>query len=321
MSRCDILYVGAMRSKDPSAAPLDTLRLADARTFLGLVRVGSVNGAARAMGVTPSQVSKAVARLERHFDAELVVRSPRGIALAEAGKRLAPQMARVLELCDAMRSKEERTDLTIVGASFLNEAFVPAIVAALPRLCIHSMQAAPAVPTAHAGQPSFDVVLGLGRRSWPASFVELQVGTLRRALFGTPALAQRLGKRPDTDAVAAQEFIGAIYSDGVQTHAGDDGCPLPARDRRIRHRTETAALALSIASQNPLLVFAPTLAARPFVERGQLVEIPVRGWNVQDPLHLVCHRERVPARVQRAIADVMKEIAVGPRRSGREAAT
>jgi DNA-binding transcriptional LysR family regulator len=277
------------------------------QTFLSSVRVGSVNGAARATGVTPSQVSKAVTRLERHFGVELVVRGPRGIVLTEDGKRLVPQMGRLLELCDAMGRPEERSDLTIVGTSFLNDHFLPAIAAALPEMRIHSLQAAPAVPTAFAGQPIFDIVLSVGRHPWPSSFVALEVGTVRRALFGSPAAAERLGKRTTEDTLSSEEFIGAIYSDGVQTHTGDDGCPLAARVRRIRHRTETAALALSIACTTSQLVFAPTLAARPFVERGQLVEIAVRGWNVHDALYLVCHRERVHARVQRAIAAAMKE--------------
>lgn len=288
-------------------APLESFRMADARTLLASVRIGSVNGAARATGVTPSQVSKAVVRLERHFGVALLARSPRGIALTEDGKRLLPQIARLLEVFDAMGRPAKRSDLTIVGTSFLNEHFLPAIVAALPDMRIHGLQAAPSVPTAFAGQPIFDVAIGVGKKPWPSTFVALEVGVVRRALFGSPAVAKRLGKRPTVDAVAAEEFIGAIYSDGVQTHAGDDGCPLPAHARRIRHRTETAALALSLASTTSQLVFAPTIAARAFLERGTLVEIPVRGWNVHDALYLVCHRERVHARVQRAIAAAMKK--------------
>ena len=56
------------------------LRLADLLTLLAVQRTGSISGAAREMRVTPSQVSKAMARLERHFGVRLLSRGARGVA-------------------------------------------------------------------------------------------------------------------------------------------------------------------------------------------------------------------------------------------------
>ena len=63
---------------------LDELRIADVATFLAVARSGSVTMAARQLDVTPSQVSKAVARLEGYLKVRLIERSGRGIILTDA---------------------------------------------------------------------------------------------------------------------------------------------------------------------------------------------------------------------------------------------
>src|SRR6266852_4405230 len=57
------------------------LHLADVNTFLVVQRLGSVTASARQLGVTPAQVSKAVARLEAQLGSKLFTRSARGVAL------------------------------------------------------------------------------------------------------------------------------------------------------------------------------------------------------------------------------------------------
>ena len=93
------------------------LRIADVATFLAVVRHGSVTGAARELRVTPSQVSKAVARIERFLRRPLLSRKSRGVVLDEDAADLLPRMrdllerARVLQLHD---SKPERV-LTVAA--------------------------------------------------------------------------------------------------------------------------------------------------------------------------------------------------------------
>jgi hypothetical protein len=67
--------------------------------------------------------------------------------------------------------------------------------------------------------------------------------------------------------------------------------------------TQTLSLALDAASRTGALVFAPIIAALPFVRAGKLVEVAVKGWHVADPLYLACHGDRVPAKVQRVIEE------------------
>ena len=62
------------------------LHLADVATFLSILRLGSISGAARALTVSPSQVSKAVARIEQLLGVKLLMRSERGVVASDAGR-------------------------------------------------------------------------------------------------------------------------------------------------------------------------------------------------------------------------------------------
>jgi DNA-binding transcriptional LysR family regulator len=285
--------------------PLD-LRLADVETFLAVVRLGSINGAARSLRVTASQASKAVRRLERQAGARLLGRGPRGILVEERGQRLLPDLVDLLARARALRSAESPVTIRVVASAFLGTCCIPAIVARLPGLQIQSLETPPGTPSAYAGLPLFDVALTIGRERWPASWFQSPAGVIRMALFASPARARELGSRIPAERLRDAVFVGPIYGDREQIIPGDDGCPLSPGERRFGHRTQTVALALELAAITPQLVFAPVIAARPFVKRGALVEIPVVGahgkkWNVREQLYLVCHQERVAARVQRII--------------------
>ena len=59
-----------------------------------------------------------------------------------------------------------------------------------------------------------------------------------------------------------------------------------------------AVARLELGETSDQLVFAPELAARPYLRRGSLVEVPVDGWNVRERVFLVCHQE--PSQCQAA---------------------
>src|SRR3954469_19916585 len=136
------------------AAPRD-LRLGDVETFLAVLRLGSITGASRALGVSASQVSKAVARLERHFGKRLLVRSERGIEPSDAGRALAPRCEELLARARALHSTDTspQTELTIAASAFMNALFLPAMVEALPAHRVRSLEMPPGVAGAYASAP------------------------------------------------------------------------------------------------------------------------------------------------------------------------
>src|ERR1700690_3562698 len=68
------------------------IRVADLNTFLAVRRTGSVSSAAYELGVTPSQVSKAIGRLESILRIRLFSRGARGMALSDEARLVLPDI-------------------------------------------------------------------------------------------------------------------------------------------------------------------------------------------------------------------------------------
>jgi hypothetical protein len=154
----------------------------------------------------------------------------------------------------------------------------------------------------------FDLtLLTRGADRLPNAWTSLNIGDVRQALFGRPDLARSLGPFPiSPEHLREVPFICPIYHRDGQFVLVDDDCPLALADRRIGHQAQTIGLALELASISDQVVFGPFIAARRHVQLGALVEIPVQGWKVNEPLHIVCNTDRVLARVQRGVATALR---------------
>lgn len=78
------------------------------KTFVEVVRQGSFAGAARAMNLDPSKVTRAVAALETELGARLLQRSTRRLSLTEGGEHYLAQVAPLLNELD-LATEELRT--------------------------------------------------------------------------------------------------------------------------------------------------------------------------------------------------------------------
>lgn len=99
-----------MANGDPR--PLDVGRM---RLLREVGLRGSIAGAARSLGLTPSAVSQQLAVLEREAGAPLVDRSPRGVALTGAGHAVAARAGELLDVLRAARSDLDRLTGTVAG--------------------------------------------------------------------------------------------------------------------------------------------------------------------------------------------------------------
>ncbi len=291
---------------------LEDLRAGDLWTFLAVQRVGSVTAAAREMAVTPSQVSKALARLERQLDGKLVTRSSRGVALTPLGRRVLPDIEDAAGRLRKLRRSDEarEIELTVAGASYLVATFLPAIATCTPLLRARGLEIPPALVRAYAAENIFDIaLLGSGTEKLPSSWVSERVGTLRKRVYATPEVASSLGPMPiSPDKLRDQPFICPIYVVGGRFVIADDDCPLSMSQRRFGHETQTAAVALELASRTGQLVFAPSIAAARHVAAGTLVDVRVRGWKVEEPLFIIFNTDRVLSRVRTAAVKAVRSV-------------
>jgi DNA-binding transcriptional LysR family regulator len=290
------------------------LRLADLVTLLAVQRTGSISGAAREMRVTPSQVSKAMARLERHFGVRLLSRGARGVVPTPAGRQMLPRIAHAVQELQATAVVREdqapSQELTVAGPSYLVANVLPAITELLPRTRVRSLELAPAVLRSRLAENVFDVVLSPGGiDNCPVAWTTDEIGDMRMALFARPAYAQRIGPLPLTvERVRKLPFIGPAKIGGERFVALQDDCPLSSEERWIAHEAQTIGAALEFASRTDHLVFGPSIAARRFLASSAIVEIPVAGWNVSESLHVLCNGDRVLSRARAAVVQAAHDV-------------
>ena len=287
-----------------SGEGLSDLRFGDVLTFLTVHRCGAITGAARALKVTPSQVSKAVHRLERQLGATLLSRSTRGVIVSDAGRRLIPQLEEVAARLQQMRpDAARREELALAAPSYLNAVFLPRIAAELSAVVVRGLELPPALVRAYAVENFFDVALVVGSEKLPGAWVNTPVGEVRKSLYAAPEVARKLGSAAvDPKRIAELPFVTPIYNVNGQFVPADDGCPLSHAQRKLGHQSQTLVVGLDLARSTGQLIFGPAIGAHAHVARGELVEVRVRGWDVREPLTLAVNGERVRARTQKALA-------------------
>jgi DNA-binding transcriptional LysR family regulator len=271
--------------------PLLELRVADLLTFLSVHRAKSVTGAARLLGVTPSQVSKAIARLEGALAVSLLVRGSRGVTVSESGLRGETSTA--------------LPELTLAAPSFLHAFFLPRLSSALADHRLRCISMPQVVTRAFATERLFDVAITIGKEKFPESWVQTELGVMRRGLFASPRLGKRLGKQPvHEEKLAGVPFISPVYVINGHATPVDDGCPMPRDRRKLGQEVEMLGLALELAGRVDELVFGPVVAAYEHLKSGQLVQIDVQGWSPEPSvLWLCCNGDRVRAKTQRTLVE------------------
>jgi DNA-binding transcriptional LysR family regulator len=300
---------------------LHDLRFPDLVTFLAVARCGSVTAAARELEVTPSQVSKSIARLEQQFGVQLLTRGTRGVALTEEGLRFAPRCDEVVQRARALQpgDREPLPHLTFAAPSYLNALFLPPVVEALPQYRVRGLELPPALVRAYAASNFFDLTLTVGGGRLPDTWTCVPIGDIHKGLFAAPAVAKRLGPGPvPVERIRALHFINPVYNVNGQFVQADDDCPLRIGERRAGHEVQTLFVALDLAVRTDQVVFGPVIGAHPYLAKGSLVEIVVEGWDVSEPFFVACNGDRVTAPVLRTVTLALRaELA---RRTGAEVA-
>lgn len=281
------------------------LKLGDLDTFFAVRRFGAVTSAARALGASPSHVSKTIARLEAQLQVMLLSRGAHGVTLTDEALRILPDLEQAMTCLARVfhgESQEARA-LNFAAPSFLVSLFLPVIARTLPHLRMQALELPPPVVRSLAPEHQFDLSLMVGEACLPRSWHTRRVGEIRRGLLARPPMAQQLRPFPVEPArLRGFPFITPVYTLNGQFVQADDDCPLGFVERKLGHKTQTLRVALDLAVEIDQLLFAPILSARQFLDSGALVEVPVRDWHVTEPLVLACYPDRLLAQEFNAVA-------------------
>jgi DNA-binding transcriptional LysR family regulator len=280
---------------------LEDLRIGDLVTFLSVARTASITAAGRELRVTASQVSKAIARIENHLRTALFVRSRRGVNLTDAARAMVPHVEAIVRQVRTMNRGVPKAvvPLAIAAPSYLMTSLVPAIAAGTPGVRVCGVELPPAQIRAHVADSDFDLALLPGApHGIPPSWTAEVIGVLRKGLFASPALARRLGRSPlPVEELSNTPFVSPFTTVQGPFASLSDDCPLAPSERTTGHQAQTIGSALELAARTDQLVFGPVVAARAHLDRGALVEVPVRGWDVREPLQMISNGTSVLARV------------------------
>jgi DNA-binding transcriptional LysR family regulator len=243
--------------------------------------LGSYTAAARALGVSPSAISKSVQRLEQRLGLRLFSRTTRSLVLTPEGRDLHERTLRLLREADAIEQA--------AVAARSEPAGVLRIAAPLP-IGVHIL--APALSRFRERYPRLTIDLRLGDR-----FVDLIDEGIDVAIrVGDLADSRLLSRQLAPHRICAFASPGYLARRGTPTHPNelvDHDCvnfrfqssgqmfrwPFSLGDRSVEVVPDAAividvsdAVATVIASGGGIGI-TPTYVAAPFVRRNELVPV------------------------------------------------
>jgi DNA-binding transcriptional LysR family regulator len=200
--------------------------------FVAVVRAGSFTSAAKATGLTPSAVSKTVARLEAGFGAQLVSRSTRRMTVTDAGQAFFERSAGVLEELRAIEQEMASTGSEPRGRVRLSAPLLFGQTLVAPAV-FSFMKKAPAVSVdldlsdrfVDLVEERVDIAVRITKEP-PPSFVARRAGDIRRVLCGSPAYLRGSRKLRRPQDLSQHACLVAPYqSSSVWEFSGSAGAP------------------------------------------------------------------------------------------------
>lgn len=294
----------------------DARLLSGIGVMMAVVEGGSFVRAAEIVGITPSGVSRAVARLENQLGAKLFHRTPRSVAMTEEGRRFFDQVAPLLtgieeaaeDVAGARASVRGRLKLSADPwfARVVLAPRLPELVARHPLLLVDLMT------TNHRQEMmagGVDIALRFGPPE-PSNLIARKLLDTRIVTCAAPAYLARRGVPTSPGDTAEHEAV--LFRDpqsgrpfGWAFHRGGEAIEVDVSGRFVTD-DPSAALAACEAGQGLFQSFELGLA--PWLESGRLVQV-LQDW-AEERFPLYCYypsRRLLPLKV-RAFLDFLADI-------------
>jgi DNA-binding transcriptional LysR family regulator len=189
------------------------LKLEDLNCFARIATLGSFVGAGRALGVSPSAASKAVARIEQQLGLKLFVRTTRSVRLTEAGGALLERALRVvseLEAVSDLAASVRGQPRGILRLDVPLSLGVRRVVPLLPELCQRYPELTLEVRSndriADLVDEDVDVALRVGHLQ-DAALIARRLGLSRVVTLASPAYWRRHGRPRSPDDLAGHRCL------------------------------------------------------------------------------------------------------------------
>jgi DNA-binding transcriptional LysR family regulator len=289
-------------------------RFAEMEVFVRAVELGGFSAAARALGMTPSAVSKLVSRLEARLGVRLLNRSTRKLQLTAEGSAFHDRSVRLLaDLAEAERgtaaNDTPRGRLSVnANVPFGEAALLPLVPAFLERYPDISLDIVLTDEVIDLIEHRTDVAVRAGPLK-SSSLVARKLGATRKAILASPAyLAKRGVPRTPAD-LANHNCLGFNRTGTLNSWPLLDGGQLVTMPALGNTQVSDGASLQRLAVAGVGLARLAAFHARDDVAAGRLVPV-LEDCNPGDleEIHAVFlgHGGWLPARV-RAFLDFLVE--------------
>jgi DNA-binding transcriptional LysR family regulator len=293
---------------------IDVNRSGEMETFVQVADRGGFSAAARALGMTPSAVSKLVSRLEARLSAQLVHRSTRKLQLTVEGRRFYERSLRVLadideaERCAGSAAAPRGRVSINTSVSFGHRVLMPLLpelLAEHPELSIDVTLTDRIVDL--LDEP-VDIAVRWGRLP-PSDLIARHLGSTAQVIVGSPAYLAKHGTPRTVQQLLQHNRLGSNYRRDVPDW------PLVVRGRSVDVPVSGSVRAADGETLGRLALHGIGLArlsryhVHDELASGALVAV-MQALNPGDvmPIHAVYLGKagRVPARV-RAVLDFLAQ--------------
>ena len=273
------------------------INLNDIQIFIYAAQAGTLNAAARTLNVPPSTVSRAITRLEKAVDLQLLRRTSRGINLTEVGRdylekceSALDQLSAAHEMLGINRVKPRGTIRLAVTTAFARDVLTPILkhfIRRYPEICLQIIF--------HGGKFStslddnLDFYFQIGKPKDSSLKVKMFPPILRR-VYASASYVERHGSPREPADLREHFCIGYAPKDSTTW--------------RLASKTEkqSVKLALRISVADPTIhkhlaldglgiAELPVWAAQPEVEAGKLIEV-LPEWQAEPLFFHALYAER-----------------------------
>lgn len=279
--------------------------------FIAVASAGSFTRGARAIGMSPTHVSRAIARLEQRVQAQLFHRTTRTVRLTDTGRVFFDRCRRIAQERDEAialvgEQGEPQGELRVTCSTAMGERFVAPIIRRFamehPRLNVTIGLTNRVIDLVGEG---YDLAIRSGSVTDPR-LIATPVATRTLLCCAAPAYLARRGAPDSVEALAGHD---CIIGTGATWHFSVEGQPVIYRpEGRYRCNSGYAVIDACIAGMG--LCQLPEFYVLPHVERGAVVPVLEAFVAADEPIFAVYpQRRHLLPKVQAAVERLRRELA------------
>jgi DNA-binding transcriptional LysR family regulator len=273
------------------------LQLDDVAIFVRIVELGSLSGVARERNVPVSQVTRALARLEKTCRARLLHRNTHGLSATDEGDDFLLHARRLLETSAELQgllgarsdgpSGWVRLSVSPVLAQAVIAPSLPSLYERHPGLHIDICAEDRIVDMARDG---IDVAIRTGALA-SENVIARPIGQLTRSLYAAPAYVKRFGVPRHRDELVRHRLLSNTASPTLNRWASRrDGAEVLAQGHT---RSDNTAVIVALLLSGVGIARIIDVVALPLVKSGALVPILADEFATEPvPMFAVMLQER-----------------------------